>query len=904
MARQLGSFLVSFGMLLGSCGALAAQDKITFDDHVKPLMRQRCASCHNTSKKSGDLDVTSYTALMAGGGSGSAVTPGDVSASYLFALVNHDEEPYMPPESPRIPDEEVALLRSWIEQGALENQSSKARVSTGPRIAAVDASSTERPATVIVPGHLPLEPAVVTSRAGSVVASHTHPWAPVSATGAAGQVLLHDTRDGRLIGVLPFSEGAINVVRFSRNGALLIAAGGRPGAQGIVAIWDVQTGERVATLDEESDAILAADISPDHRFVVVGGPQKLVRVYRISDDRLIHEIKKHTEWVTAVQYSPDGILIASADRNGGAFVWEAGTAREYLTLAGHPLCINGLSWRIDSNALASASMDGTVKLWEVENGGQVANWNAHGGGVQSIEFTRDGRLVTAGRDRSVKVWNQGGQQQSAFAGFGDIATAVTYCDETNLVVAGDWSGAFIAVNAEGQEVARISLTPPTIQVRLDQASAAMTAASAAYQPEADKLTAMTQMLEQVNAAMTASMTQATETKADRDARAANIVKWNEEIATRQQTATNLAAQIQGLTAAIEKATAVNVAVAQLNEVSADPKVDELGGAFAEWLKAREAELTVAQQQAKENSEALVALQTTVEAETKKVAELDAVLAQLAPQIEMLTKQSTDLKTAVDAMVPAVAQLKAQVDGAQAEVARWNSEKEFVALLARIDAERQQITDSINAAYAELDPIAMRNSELRGQLETLNAEIAAMTTSRQEQGQVMVQMEQAMVALKDMMTKTTTQRDEETVQRQNLEKGIGALDEAIVSARKAVEMVPGDEELAGALKRLEELAVEKRAKMESLTASLTTLATQLEAMQVEVTKQTEMMTALATTLATLDQQLVEKKATVMIAEQQIAETQAQMDALQQRVDAANAQLEAKQAERRQAQGIAS
>lgn len=904
MTRNIASFLMVGGFLLGVCSSAGAQEKITFDDHVKPLLRQRCASCHNTSKKSGDLDVTSFTALMAGGGSGSAVTPGDVSSSYLFALVNHDEEPYMPPDSPRIPDEEVAMLRGWIEQGALENQSSRARVNTGPRIAAVDASATERPATVVVPGHLPLEPSVVTARAGSVVASHTHPWAPVSATGAAGQVLLHDTRDGSLLGVLPFSEGTINVVRFSRNGALLMAAGGRPGAQGVVAIWDIQTGERVATLDEESDAILAADISPDHRFVVVGGPQKLVRIYRISDDRLIHEIKKHTEWVTAVQYSPDGILIASGDRNGGAFVWEAGTAREYLTLAGHPQSINSLSWRIDSNALATASMDGSVKVWEVENGGQVGNWNAHGGGVQSIEFTRDGRIVTAGRDRSVKIWNQGGQQQAAFAGFSDIATAVTYCDETNLIVAGDWSGTFVAVNAEGQEVARISLTPPTLQSRLEQANAALVAATASWQPEADKLTAMTQMLEQVDAGLVASMTQATESKTDRDARAANIVKWNEEIVVRQQTATTLAGQIAGLVAVIEKATAVNASVAQLNEVSADSKIDELQAAFTQWKSERDAELATAQTQAKENNDALVSLQQSVAAESKKVEELDVLLSQLAPQIEMMTKQSTDLKAAVEALQASVGALKGAVDSAQADVSRWTAELQFVALLGRIDAERSEISEAITSAYAELDPIAMKNSEYRGQMETLASEVAAVTTTRDEQAALMAQMSQSLATLTEAMTGLTTQRDSETVARENLEKGLGALDEAIVSARRAVEMVPGDEELAGALQRLEQLGVEKRAKLVTLSESLTALQAQVDAMQAEMSKQTEAMTAAETMVQTLDQQLVEKKGALVMVEQLISETQSQMDALQQRVEELNSQLEAKNLERRQAQGISS
>lgn len=904
MKRFLTLTVVTLVGLVGLSNASFAQDKITFDDHVKPLLRQRCASCHNTSKKSGDLDVTSYLALMQGGGSGSAVTPGDVSASYLFALVNHDEEPYMPPDSPRIPDEEIALLQGWIEQGALENQSSKARVNTGPRIAAVDASATERPATVVVPGHLPLEPVMVPQRAGSVVASHTHPWAPVAATAGSNQVLLHSTEDGRLVGVLPFTEGTINVVRFSRNGALLIAAGGRPGAQGIVAIWDVATGERVATLDEESDAILAADISPDHRFVAVGGPQKLVRIYRISDDKLIHEIKKHTEWITALQFSPDGVLLASGDRNGGMQVWEAHTAREYLSLAGHQQSVNGLSWRIDSNALASASMDGTVKLWEVENGGQVANWNAHGGGVQSIEFTRDGRVVTAGRDRSVKIWNQGGQQQAAYAGFGDIATAVSFCDETNRVVAGDWSGVFVAINADGQEFAKISMTPPTLEARLANANQALAAATAAWQPEAEKLTAMTQSLAELSNTLAANMTKAAETKTTRDAQAAQIVKWNEEIATRNQTGTNLATQIQMLTAVIEKAAAVNASVVQLNEVSEDPKLDELQAAFVEWKQARDQELAAATKLAQENTAALTGLQESVANATKTVADLDALLATLNPQIEAMTKQVADTTAMVEALTPNVATLRTQVDANQGEVNRWTTEIQFVQQLAAIDAERSQIAESINAVYEQLDPLAARSSELRGQLEAMRAELTTMEATRTEQANALVTLEQALAATTEKVRVTTAERDAAAGEKDKLDRGLVALDEAIAAARKAVEMVPGDEELAGALTRLEELGTQKKARVAELGENLNTYAAQLATLQAEATQQTEAVATQKTNLAATDEQLVAKREAIAAQEAQVADVQTRMDALQQQAEALSGQLEAKQQERLQLQGVSS
>ena len=68
-----------------------------------------------------------------------------------------------------------------------------------------------------------------------------------------------------------FPEGTVHVLRFSRNGALLLAGGGRGGQSGLAVVWDVKTGKRVFEVGKEYDAVLAADLSPDLGLVALGG---------------------------------------------------------------------------------------------------------------------------------------------------------------------------------------------------------------------------------------------------------------------------------------------------------------------------------------------------------------------------------------------------------------------------------------------------------------------------------------------------------------------------------------------------------------------------------------------------------------------------------------------------------
>jgi hypothetical protein len=137
---------------------------------------------------------------------------------------------------------------------------------------------------VAQPPRLSLEPVIETDNPPTAVPIAISPWAPLAAIGGAKQVLLYDLTSLELRGVLPFPEGLPRVVRFSRNGRILLAGGGTDALLGKVVLWDIASGERVAEIGDELDTILSADISADHSLVALGGPQKVVRVFRVAPE--------------------------------------------------------------------------------------------------------------------------------------------------------------------------------------------------------------------------------------------------------------------------------------------------------------------------------------------------------------------------------------------------------------------------------------------------------------------------------------------------------------------------------------------------------------------------------------------------------------------------------------------
>ncbi|MCC6142664.1 MAG: DUF1553 domain-containing protein [Candidatus Hydrogenedentes bacterium] len=99
-------------ILLTGVGAFASPEA-TFNTQIKPLLVDRCLSCHGEGGKSG-LDLRSRATALSGGSEGAAIVPGDPEGSLLFQKVAAGE---MPPKEP-LPQAEIDLLRQWITEGA------------------------------------------------------------------------------------------------------------------------------------------------------------------------------------------------------------------------------------------------------------------------------------------------------------------------------------------------------------------------------------------------------------------------------------------------------------------------------------------------------------------------------------------------------------------------------------------------------------------------------------------------------------------------------------------------------------------------------------------------------------------------------------------------------------------
>lgn len=121
---------LSIMLLVIASGQLPAQtpgqlpDRISFNEHVRPILSNHCWSCHGRDDhgRQGQLRLDRRDAALLAGESGNpAIVPGKPAASHLVErILTHDADQLMPPESAKRPLTEVQkqILQKWIEDGA------------------------------------------------------------------------------------------------------------------------------------------------------------------------------------------------------------------------------------------------------------------------------------------------------------------------------------------------------------------------------------------------------------------------------------------------------------------------------------------------------------------------------------------------------------------------------------------------------------------------------------------------------------------------------------------------------------------------------------------------------------------------------------------------------------------
>ena len=271
-----------------------------------------------------------------------------------------------------------------------------------------------------------------------------------------GKIKLWDVELGKAIATLEGSEVSLprdrrlltnlegGAVSFSPDGDELTFVSGS--YDGTLRLWDVETGQIIATFPGHTDEVTSVSFSPDGSMIASSAWDDRVKLWDVATGTNLASLKDEllSRGVTSVSFAPDGSMIASGAPDGTT-LWDVatGTNLGYIPDAAG-WGVTSVSFSSDSKTLATGSREGTVRLWDVATRTNVATfvdvpkWEE----VRSVSFAPDGPMLASGlRNGMVEVWDvETGQKLATFTKHTEAVSSVSFSPYGETLASGSFDG--------------------------------------------------------------------------------------------------------------------------------------------------------------------------------------------------------------------------------------------------------------------------------------------------------------------------------------------------------------------------------------------------------------------------------------------------------------------------------
>jgi WD40 repeat protein len=428
----------------------------SFINDVAPILKEHCMACHNSRKRAGKLDMTTFGAFRAGGAHDDPIVAEKPGESLLMERLLADGLKRMPPppndhpssKDGMLPKEKIALIERWIHDGA------NLDVELTPETD-VSRELRKRWQPPTPPAQYP-RPVPITALAFSpdgsrLIASGHH------------ELTIWNSLDGRLLSRLQTrAERNYAIVFLTDN--QIAAAGGRPGQEGDVRAYNlaaqptaVENGVArlngvsdfnvlIGHLLDTDDCVLCLALSPDRKKLAAGGCDRQIRIWDIvgepSPSKLEQTVEIHADWVLGLTFAPDGQRLLSASRDKTVKIWDLAKKESIQSVPDHQRPVFGVAVRKDGGAGLSVGADRTIRIWEANGSGKPLK--AAGGHTDDIlkiiPVPGQPQFVTCSSDATVRLWGEDGGAIRTFQGLTDQAYSVAVSPDGSRVAAGGWNG--------------------------------------------------------------------------------------------------------------------------------------------------------------------------------------------------------------------------------------------------------------------------------------------------------------------------------------------------------------------------------------------------------------------------------------------------------------------------------
>jgi len=226
--------------------------------------------------------------------------------------------------------------------------------------------------------------------------------------------------------------------------ALAVAPDGKTlatGDQDGIRIWDLQRRHDCPLLDlvgkeihkgaGHATAIFALDYSPDGKMLAAAGDEPCGHLWDVARDKVLCSIDSEQDSVASVAFAPDGKMLAFGGKDGKVQRWDVLHGRGLPPIRGSNH-INCLAISADGKRLAVTSNGPGVPIWDVTTGTQVLRLG--GRPTDLVAFSPNGDLIVTATLQNLYLWDaRTGNEIGTRSGHKDVIDAIAFSPDGTLI---------------------------------------------------------------------------------------------------------------------------------------------------------------------------------------------------------------------------------------------------------------------------------------------------------------------------------------------------------------------------------------------------------------------------------------------------------------------------------------
>lgn len=164
---------------------------------------------------------------------------------------------------------------------------------------------------------------------------------------------------------------------------------------------------QVRSLGQNTGEMSSLVFTPDGLTLASGNKNKTAQIWDISTGSLKRNFIGDNSKVWSVALNSKATYLAGGTADWRVLIWNLITG-EIIRTVEHTATIWSVAFSPNDQLIASGSSDNTIKVWQVESGELIYDLLGHKDYVYSVAISADGKtLVSGSQDKTVKVWDLG-----------------------------------------------------------------------------------------------------------------------------------------------------------------------------------------------------------------------------------------------------------------------------------------------------------------------------------------------------------------------------------------------------------------------------------------------------------------------------------------------------------------